>query len=125
MSKGRRAKPYKDGPRKQMTIAWKKLVIAKLAENKKLGKTPANPAQLAAAVDADKRGIYETFNLDRDPPQMSSAYVDEICETLQIPPPMAEASQDVDLERDLTIVRAMSPEDRRALIEIAQRMLKR
>jgi hypothetical protein len=125
MAKGRRAKPYKDGTRKQMTLAWKKRVLAALDENKRTGKQPANLAQLASVLKADKRGIYVTFDVDAEPPQMSSVYVDDICELLNIAPPMLEASTDDELEKDLQTIRTLSPEDRRALIEIAQRMVKR
>jgi hypothetical protein len=123
MTRGRRAKPYKEGPRKQMTLAWKRHVIATLGANKKAGRKPANLAQLAATLKADKRGIYVTFDLELEPPQMSSAYVDEICELLDIAPPMFETSGDDEVERDLDVVRALSTEDRRALMEVAQRML--
>jgi hypothetical protein len=103
-----------------MTVAWKELVIATLTDNKKKGRKPSNLAQIASALEADKRGIYETFNLEREPPQMSSAYVDQICEILHIAPPMVEASSDPDLERDLDVVRGMDPESRRALVLLAK-----
>lgn len=118
MAKGRSAKPYVEGPRKQMTVAWKKLVLEKLAANKIAKLRPANLSQLSTDTHADKRGIYQTFNLEIDPPQMSSAYVDEICRVLGIGPPMLESSHDPELERDLDVFRALSPARRKAFLAL-------
>jgi hypothetical protein len=126
MAKGKRPKPYVEGPRKQMTIAWKRLVLTTLETNKREKRKPGNLSQMSKMIPgSDKTGIYRTFDPDMDPPQMSSAYVDEICELLRIPPPMAETSDDPNLERDLDVVRAMPPEVRRAWIDAANASLKR
>lgn len=100
-----------------MTVAWKQLVLDRLGTNKKIKKKPMNLSQLSVSVHADKRGIYETFDLDREPPQMASAYVDEICRVLEIGLPMLESSHDTELERDLDVVRSMSPAKRKAMLE--------
>lgn len=107
----KKPKPYKEGVRKQITYAWKLRVLDKLAENKTKGVRPANLAQLAKEINADKRGIYVTFDLDQD--QNSSAYVDDICRVLGISQPFAETGDD-DLESALEYVRKMDPQKRRA-----------
>lgn len=108
-----------------MTVEWKKLVLATLEANEKAGRKPANLAQLAKMIPADKRGTYVTFDLELDPPKISSVDVDRICEILKIAPPMVASSvDDPDLERDLDVVRAMNPETRRALIVLLQQAQK-
>lgn len=121
MAKGRRAKPYVKGPRKQMTMAWKRLVVARLAENERSGKQPANTAQLAKAVGSDKRGMYVTLDLDLplDEQQMSSAYVDAICDVLKIGQPLVESSDDRQLEQDVAIFRQLDAETRSHMLALA------
>lgn len=121
MSTARHPKPYNKGPRKQMTPAWKARVVEKLKENEAAGASPANLAEMAALLaKADKAGIYRTFNT----PQMSSSYVDAICELLEIAPPLVEAT-DEDLQQDIEILRSMPRDARRDLMAIAERMVKK
>lgn len=120
MSKARHPKPYNKGPRKQMTPAWKARVVEKLKENEAVGASPANLAELAAVLPkADKAGIYRTFNT----PQMSSSYVDAICELLDISLPLVEAADDEELQRGIDLLRSMSRDARRDLMAIAERMV--
>jgi hypothetical protein len=125
MTGARHPKPYVKKPRKQMTRAWKERVLARLEENDAADRMPRNPAELARMLKADKAGMYATFDLERDPPQMSSSYVDAICDLLDIGPPMVESNEDAELEADLEIIRHMPADARRDLMVIARRMPKR
>jgi hypothetical protein len=119
MAKGRKSKDYIDGPRKQMTMTWKRTVMDRLAINKKSGAKPANIAQLAKSVGADKRGMYVTFDLSLplDEQQMSSAYVDAICAELGIAPPLVESSSDAQLEQEIVIFRSIPAEERALILD--------
>lgn len=120
MAKSRQAKHYVEGPRREMTIAWKERVHAKLAEFKKTGKQPANLSQLAKMIPSDKAGIYRAFDLEADDPQtaLSAHYIDRICTLLLIEPPAHVG--DEQLERDLDVIRSLDPETRAAIIAIAK-----
>ncbi len=110
---------YKPGTRKQMTRDWKMRVKAKLEKNKEAGIRPGNIPELAALIAPGnknyKPGLYRALDPDGD--QVSSADVDVICRLLNIDPPLVEAESDEDLQRDLDIIRALSREDRRAVID--------
>lgn len=121
MSKARHPKPYKKG-KKPITVGWKKRVRAKLEANEKTGTKPDNLAELARIIDADKRGIYVTFDLDREPQQMVSAYVDEICKALGVAPPLADLDDDEGFVRDVRAISGLSPEIRRSIVELALRL---
>lgn len=90
-----------------MTPAWKQLVLDKLAENKRADRSPSTLAALAREIDADKRGIYETFK----PDQLTSVYVDAICDLLQIAAPSHDPHEAADQE-----VRALSSTKQDALL---------
>jgi hypothetical protein len=118
MAKGRKGKDYREGPRKQMTIAWKLLVTKTLADNEKEKREPANLSQLSKMIPgSDKTGIYRTFSLELEPPQMSSVYVDDICALLKISPPLVEATSDAETERDVETFRALDAETRSLLLD--------
>lgn len=94
-----------------MTPEWKQDVIDKLERNKLEKKQPRTLAGLAASIDgADKRGIYETFK----PGQLTSVYVDAICDVLGIAPPQIAAPGNV--ESDETKLRLLSVEKQAALL---------
>lgn len=93
--------------RRAMTPAWKQLVLDRLAANKLADRPPSTLSALAREVDADKRGIYETFK----PDQLTSVYVDAICDVLQIDAPSHEPHEAADLE-----VRALSSTKQDALL---------
>lgn len=111
---------YKDGPRKQMTKDWKVLVHKRLVENGNAGNEPSTVGNLAAKIGADKAGLLRT--LDPEGTQTSSSYVDEICEMLDIDPPMIEyQAPDDELERELDKLRQLPPEKRDALLEFLRK----
>ena len=131
MGDQRHPKPYVKGVRKQMTPVWKQTVIDRLADNKEKKLEPSDLAALARAIDADKSGIYKTFQLERldsDPPdwkpQTSSAYVDAICQLLEIDPPLQEISpSDSDLDKELSRIRALPEDQQKRWIEIIRSIL--
>lgn len=128
MPGARHPKPYKEGPRRQITIPWKKRVEAKLAANKEATPRiePWNIEQLGRLVGAKKAGLNKTFDLKREPQQLTSKYADEICDILGIAPPLIEAESDTeDFIRDVQLLRRLTPEARRDLMLTAQRLLKK
>lgn len=123
MGRARHPKPYKDG-RRQVTVPWKRRVLTKLDENKKTGRTPANREQLNNAVGAPKGVVNKLLDIDND--QMTNAYVDEICEVLQIAPPLIEEDDDdEEFVRDVIFLRTLSRDARRDLVQFAKSMAKR
>lgn len=123
MPGARHPKPYNDGERKPITIPWKRRVIAKLAENDKNGIEPRNINQLRLLLKAPKGGLNKMLDLERDPPQLTGTYVDEISERLEIAPPLIETdADDESLARDVHVLRQLAPEARRELIALAIRV---
>jgi hypothetical protein len=124
MGGARHPKPYVEGKRKQMTIAWKRRVQAKLDENAKAGIKPSTVADLARMLrrgkGADKAGLYRALDPESD--QTASADVDEICHMLGVGPPLVESDEDEELQGDLEVIRSLSPDARRELMVIARRM---
>lgn len=125
----RHPKPYKggkDGKKEQVTVPWKKRAIAKLEANKRDKKTPSTPEQLKVAVGAPKGGINKLLDLDRDPPQLTSAYVFAISEKLEILPPVLETEEDDDdFAADVLLLRSLNTEARRELMITAGRLPKK
>lgn len=123
MPGARHPKPYNDGDRRPITIPWKRRVIAKLADNEKNGIEPKNINQLRLLLKAPKGGMNKMLDLERDPPQMTGTYVDEISERLDIAPPLVETDEDDEnFARDVHVLRQLAPEARRELIALASRM---
>jgi hypothetical protein len=122
MGGARHPKPYKDGKR-QVTIPWKRRVLAKLKDNEKRGHKPAKIEHLRDLIGAPKGGLNTLFKLDKDPPQLTSAYVDEILEVLEIAPPLVEEdADDEQFVRDVELLRRLTDEARRDLMLIARQM---
>ncbi len=89
VSDSKRKKPYREGPRREMTAAWKQSVRDALAANKVAKKFPINQSQLSRALGLlrgteppDRTAITHMFA------GRSSGLVDDICQVLGIPPPM-------------------------------------
>lgn len=98
-------------------------MIAKLAENDKNGIEPRNINQLRLLLKAPKGGLNKMLDLERDPPQLTGTYVDEISERLEIAPPLIETdADDESLARDVHVLRQLAPEARRELIALAIRV---
>jgi hypothetical protein len=125
MNRARHPKEYKKG-KSQVTLPWKRRVLSRLAENKRANKTPANREQLNDAVAAPKGSVNGLLDLDRDPPQLTSAYADEISELLQIAPPLLEEDgDDEEFVRDVMFLRTLTRDERRDLLQVASRISKR
>jgi hypothetical protein len=125
MGRARHPKPYKKG-KSQITIPWKRRVLAKLAQNKLAKKQPANLEQLKDSVGATKGALNSTFDLEKDPPQLTSAYATDITEMLGIEPPLIEADDDSeDLLRDIKVLRSLTDEARGEMMATARRLPKR
>lgn len=126
MGGARHPRPYVDRPRRQVTIPWKRRVIAKLAANEKDGKRPFKIEQLKDLVDATKGSLNELFDLEREPQQLTSKYADAINEVLGIAPPLLEADDDdEEFIRDVELLRTLTPETRADLMSLARRMSKK
>ncbi len=125
MGVARHPKSYKAG-KSQVTVPWKRRVIAKLAGNKKAGAKPANIDQLADLVGAAKGGLNGLLDLDRRPPQFTSADERAITELLKIIPPVLEEDEDdPDFAKDVLLLRALDPDSRRDLMITAARLKRR
>jgi hypothetical protein len=120
MGKARHPRGYKKGPRKQMTPEWKKLVLMTLEANERANVSPRNIPELADMIPdekCEKGGIHRMLKSG----QVSSVYVDDICDILKIPPPLvalASSGADSELERDLDVVRRLPREFRREWIDL-------
>ncbi len=126
MGKARHPKPYVDAPAKQITVPWKRRVLAKLASNKEAKIRPWNIDQLRLEVDAKKGGLNKTFDLEREPPQLTSKYADQITELLKILPPLVETDEDdEDFVEDVLLLRTLTRGARRDLMALAKRTEKR
>lgn len=98
-------------------------MLAKLEENKRAKKSPANREQLNDAVDAPKGSINNLLNLERSPPQLTSVYVDEICDVLKIAPPLIEAdTDDEEFVRDVMLLRKLTRDERRDALRVVERL---
>ena len=126
MGTARHPKPYNEGPRRQVTIPWKQRVLAKLEENKKAGKKPANREQLRGEVGVPKNSINVLLDLEKDPPQLTSTYADAINDALKIEPPLIEQEGDDDeFIRDVAFLRKLTPEQRRDLVTALRRLVEK
>ena len=126
MGEARHPKPYNEGPRRQVTVPWKQRVLAKLAENKKAGKKPANREQLKDEVGAPKNSINQLLNLKKKTPQLTSTYADAINAVLKIEPPLIEQEGDDDeFIRDVAFLRMLSPSQRRDVIVALRRLVEK
>ncbi len=126
MGGARHPKPYNEGPRRQVTIPWKRRVLAKLKENREKKIEPANIGQLRGIVGAPKGSLDALLDLEREPQQLTSTYVDEIDAVLGTTPPLVETDEDdEDFARDVQILRTLTRESRRDLMIVAQQMPKK
>lgn len=110
MGDRKRPKKYPAYPKKEMTPSWKASVLAKLVENEVDGLHPANLAELARSLKADKHGIYKMF----EPEQRTSKWVVPICELLDLPLPMVDLSarQEDALDREIKETESLPQEIR-------------
>lgn len=123
MGEPRQAGDYKKDAKVQVTVPWKRRVLARLARNKDLGLKPANVEQLGKDLAAPKAAMNKLLDLERDPPQLTSSYVKEICELLDVTPPvLEEEGDDPDFAADVLLLRDLDIEARRALMLTAARM---
>jgi hypothetical protein len=123
MGMARHPKPYKKG-KAQVTVPWKRRVLAKLAENKKAGLRPSNIDQLAEIVGAKKGGLNRLLDLDKM--QLTSGDADEVTKVLGILPPVLENDgDDPDFARDVLLLRSLEPAARQDMMMIAGRLLKK
>ena len=101
----RHKRQYPQGPRREMTAAWKALVIDAM---KRQG---VDRTTLARMVGAHKTALTKMFKA-----QQSSALVDKICDVLNIPPPTVSPKEFDDLDKEIS---ALDREEReRALVLI-------
>lgn len=113
MGGARHPKRYKESPAKPVTIPWKLRVLAKLEDNKREGKQPANIDQLKDMVGAAKGSLNALLDLERDPVQWTTKYLDEINEALGVDPPLFETEEDDrDFWRDVQLLRSLTEESR-------------
>lgn len=121
----RHPKPYKDG-KAQVTVPWKRRVLAKLAENKKAKHRPANIDQLAEIVKASKGSLNKLLKIELQPPQLTSAFAEDITAILRIlPPVLEEDDDDPDFAGDVLLLRSLDVGARRDLMLTAERMPKK
>ena len=125
MGKARHPGPYNEGPRRQITIPWKKRALAKLESNKAAGLTPANQDQLMTMVGAKKGGINSTLKVTGKQ-QFTSTYADDITRILEIDPPLVETEEDDEhFVRYVTILRSLTPQAQHELMRLAATMEKK
>lgn len=108
MAPGRTRGPYPEGPKLQMTTAWKETVERRLVE---LGK---DKAWLAGELGVHKATVGRMLGT-----QQTSSLVPQVVTLLGIALPLAEI-QSMEESEDIQDMRALEPEDReqvRALIK--------
>lgn len=126
MAGARHPKPYVEGEKTQVTVPWKRRVLAKLAVNKAMNGSPNSPEQLKDAVGAPKSAINKLLDLKRDPPQLTSTYTDAITRILGVDPPILEnEDDDPEFARYVLLLRSLTPAARRALMSAAEGMDKK
>ncbi len=124
MGGARHPKPYKDGKKEQVTVPWKRRVLAKIATNKAAGSRPANIDQLAEIVGAKKGGLNRLLDLKKT--QLTSGDAREITRVLGVLPPVVERDEDdPDFARDVLLLRSLDVESRRDLMLTAERLQKK
>lgn len=119
----RHKKQYPEGPRREMTDAWKRLVLAKLAENAAEDPPiePSDKASLARLLHVDKSGLGRTLLPNHHPrSHRTSGLVDPICEILGIPAPTIAVTPDDD--ELLGLVQALEPHQKRAVLDLIRTM---
>lgn len=103
-----------------MTREWKLAVKAKLADNKAEKIRPRNIPELCVDLGLnkidDKGGMYKALDPNGD--QVTSPYVDAICEILGIDPPMIAPTDDPYERAMLEIVRPLGPETKERIIAV-------
>jgi hypothetical protein len=108
---------HPEGPRIEMTPAWKQRVRDRLKENKAKGIYPRNQVELAEAVGAsDKSGITKMFKAD------GSVFVPDVCRVLNLPMPMQEYQEDDELDE---LTKSFNKEDRERALQILRIAMKR
>jgi hypothetical protein len=101
-------------------------VLAKLKRNEADGEHPANVGQLRVVVGAKKGNLDALFDLERDPPQLSSIYVEKITKRLGVEPPfLEEDGDDDDFVRDARMLRTLTHAARQRLMLLAQDLPRR
>lgn len=124
MPGARHPKPYKDGPRGQITVPWKRRVLAKLDANKKSRVRPWNIEQLREILDAPKAGLNKLLKPESD--QLTSKYADEITSLLQVTPPLVEQeTDDEDFVRDVLLLRRLTTQQRADVMRIVAGLAKK
>ena len=130
----RQPRPRRKRPKKQVTVPWKRRVIAQIEQNERdqtaTGvvdrKKPANVEQLRKLVGASKKALNRLFDLELDPPQLSNDRVDEITGVLGVAPPLLETEDDDDdLSAVVHVLRRLTKEARRDLMKIAESLPKK
>jgi hypothetical protein len=114
-SKGeaRHPKTYKDTPASPVTIPWKRRVLKKLKENEDANVRPCNIDQLKGLIGAAKGSLNKLLDLEREPAQWTTKYLDEITSALGVEPPLLETDDDdPDFVRDVQLLRSLSPDSR-------------
>lgn len=125
MGGARHPKPYIEG-KSQVTIPWKRRVIAKLEHNEREGINPFRIEHLKKLVGAPKGSLNTLFKLDKEPPQLTSGYAEAITRILGVTPPLVEQDgDDEQFVRDVLALRELTPDERRDLMSIAARMSKK
>ena len=109
----RHKRPYFEGEKKQATPAWKRRALERMHQ---LGITMA---ELARRIGADKSGLKRFLETK----QVSSKYVDAICEVLGIDLPLIDNIPDDDLNEFVDELR--DPAERRKALEILRLVLTR
>jgi len=121
--------PKTKKPKTQVTIPWKRRVLAALEANAKHKGPPdpilrpANREQLMDAVDGSKGQINKLLDLDRDPPQLSAEKdkVEHISRLLGIAPPLVETEEDDDDTAAIVhLIRSLTKEKRTLLMGVAK-----
>ena len=122
MAPAKHPKPYKEG-KTQVTVPWKKRVLAAIAANKEAKVKPLNIDQLKDIVGAKKGSLNRLLKLDLDPPQLTSAFVSEISNELGVlPPVLEEETDDLEFAAAVLMLRSLDVKARRHLMMTAERL---
>lgn len=120
----RKSKPY---PRGGLPTSpeWKQVVKARLAQNKRAGRSPSSIKQLAITIGADPSGLYRMLDTN----QPTSRYVTQICDVLAVPipvlphPVIIEMIGDEEFDRVVERMRHLTPARRKRAIAVVQSLL--
>jgi hypothetical protein len=107
-------------------MPWKRRVLAKLTKNKETKTRPWNRDQLGEVVEAPKGSMNNLLDVDRDPPQLTSVYADQISIVLGVTPPVLEEDgDDPGFPEAVLLLRQLTPESLAVVVGVAAELNKK